>query len=118
MRRIFRIMHGTRDFREEEAMTESEKRIREMAEIIEKRRIEASVTAGSFNEGAGMWYAKDLYMKGYRKQSEVVKGIRDKIETQGRFEFCGADGKEYLTIRADKLNEIIKAAEYGVEVEE
>ena len=45
-------------------MTESEKRIREMAEIIEKRRLEASVTAGRCNEGAGMWYARDLYKKG------------------------------------------------------
>ena len=61
---------------------------------------------------------EELYAAGYRKQSEVAKGIRDKIETQGRFEFCGADGKEYLTIRADKLNEIIKAAECGVEVKE
>lgn len=49
---------------------------------------------------------------------KLQKGIRDKIATQGRFEFCGADGKEYLTIRVDKLNEIIKAAEYGVEVED
>ena len=58
-------------------MTEAEISIREMAEIIEKRRLEARATVGSLNEGVGMWYARDLYMKGYRKQSEVVKGIRE-----------------------------------------
>lgn len=54
-------------------MTEAEISIREMAEIIEKRRLEAIATVGSLNEGVGMWYARGLYMKGYRKQSEVVK---------------------------------------------
>lgn len=67
---------------------------------------------------ANILIAKRLIAAGYRKQSEVAKNIRDKIETQGRFEFCGADGKEYLTIRTDRFNEIIKAFEYGVEVEE
>ena len=100
-------------------MTESEKRIREMAEIIEKRRLEARVTVGSLNEGAGMWYARDLYMKGYRKQSDTVREVLQKLIYNITVNNTD-DG--YLDESIDFLSTIddIKAlaAEYGVEVEE
>lgn len=91
----------------EQAMTESEKRIREMAEIIEKRRLEANITAGSFNEGAGMWYARDLYKEGYRKQSDTAKEILQYLyEKMGNVLVSDTELVKYLTAR------------YGVEVEE
>lgn len=99
-------------------MKTCEEQIAEMAKDLKQAKDLAMGTVGSLNNGFGGWYGAYMYNQGYRKQSEVVKGIRDKIETQGRFEFCGADGKEYLTIRTDRFNEIIKAAEYGVEVDE
>ena len=100
-------------------MTESEKRIRELAEIIEKRRLEASVTAGSFNEGAGMWYARDLYMKGYRKQSDTAREILHKlinnITANNIIDGYLSESIEYSSI-IDDIKEL--AAQYGVEVEE
>lgn len=110
MRGIFRFVHGTRDFREEEAMNEREKRIKELAEIIEKRRLEARVTVGSFNEGAGMWYARDLYMKGYRKQSDTAREIAEMLKA----------AKAVVKVHFEAYDELIEniAAEYGVEVEE
>lgn len=116
MRGIFRFVHGTRDFREEEAMNEREKRIKELAEIIEKRRLEARVTVGSFNEGAGMWYARDLYMKGYRKQSDTVKEFLKLLkEKESPKLLMWEYGEGYLDCikTAEEL-----AAQYGVEVEE
>lgn len=91
----------------EQAMTESEKRIREMAEIIEKRRLEARVTVGSLNEGVGMWYARDLYKEGYRKQSDTAKEILQYLyEKMGNVLVSDIELVKYL------------AATYGVEVEE
>lgn len=99
-------------------MNEREKRIREMAEIIEKRRLEASVTAGSFNEGAGMWYARDLYRKGFRKQSDTVKEFVCKVLQIGsKRPLCLFN--EYKEGYIDCLDQIKElAAQYGVEVEE
>ena len=91
----------------EQAMTESEKRIREMAEIIEKRRLEANITAGSLNEGVGMWYARDLYKEGYRKQSDTAKEILQYLyEKMGNVLVSDTELVKYL------------AARYGVEVKE
>lgn len=91
-------------------MTESEKRIREMAEIIEKRRLEANITAGSFNEGAGMWYARDLYKEGYRKQSDTAREIAEMLKA----------AKGVVKVHFEAYDELIDniAAQYGVEVEE
>lgn len=98
-------------------MTESEKRIRELAEIIEKRRLEARVTVGSLNEGVGMWYARDLYMKGYRKQSDTVREFVGKVLKIGsKRPLClfNEYGEGYI----DCIENIKKIAkEYGVEVE-
>lgn len=57
-----------------------------------------------------------IYSAGYRKASDVAEEIRDKIEAQGRFEFCGYDGKEYLTIQTDKFNEIIKTYKFAAKM--
>ena len=54
-----------------------EKQIEEMADILEKAKINALATIGSMNEGFGMWYATALYNADYRKQSVgewVTKG--------------------------------------------
>ena len=110
MRRIFRFVRGTYDFREEEAMNDKEKQIKELAEIIEKRRLEARVTVGSLNEGAGMWYARDLYMKGYRKQSDTAREIAEMLKA----------AKAVVKVHFEAYDELIEniAAQYGVEVEE
>ena len=91
-------------------MTESEKRIKELAEIIEKRRLEARVTVGSLNEGASMWYARDLYMKGYRKQSDTAREIIEMLKA----------AKGVVKVHFEAYDELIDniAAQYGVEVEE
>ena len=91
-------------------MTEAEISIREMAEIIEKRRLEARATVGSLNEGVGMWYARDLYKEGYRKQSDTAREILQMIKDKGLFRYGG-----YLLHDSD-FDTIGKL--YGVEVEE
>ena len=90
-------------------MTESEKRIKELAEIIEKRRLEARVTVGSLNEGVGMWYARDLYMKGYRKQSEVVKDVFERIVEKAK----AAQASGYDGLGVEDLKQLARE-EYGV----
>lgn len=91
-------------------MNEREKRIRELAEIIEERRLEARVTVGSLNEGMGMWYARDLYMKGYRKQSDTAKEILEVLKAV----------KGVVKVHFEAYYEVIDsiAAQHGVEVEE
>ena len=52
-------------------MDQNEKQaIEEMAEVLEKAKIDAHTTIGSMNNGFGMWYATAVYNAGYRKQSE------------------------------------------------
>ena len=48
------------------------KQIEEMANDYYEAMLEARATIGSMNEGAPKWYAKKLYEKGYRKQSELT----------------------------------------------
>lgn len=94
-------------------MDDKQKQIEKMAEIIEKRRLEARVTVGSLNEGVGMWYAKDLYKEGYRKRDEVIKDVFEGLiaETKAVQE-AGYDG-----LGVKSLKNIAKLW-YGVEVEE
>lgn len=89
-------------------MNDKENQIRELAEIIEKRRLEAGVTVGSFNEGAGMWYARDLYMKGYRKQSDTAREILEVLKA----------AKGVVKVHFEAYDEVIDsiAAQYGVEL--
>ena len=47
-----------------------EKQIEEMADVLERAKVNACATIGSMNSGFGMWYATALYTEGYRKQSE------------------------------------------------
>lgn len=54
-----------------------EKQIEEMADVLERAKVNACATIGSMNSRFGMWYATALYTEGYRKQSEgewVTKG--------------------------------------------
>ena len=59
---------------------ERDKQIEEMAKDIEQARIKATDTTNSMNYGFGVWYAKELYEKGYRKASEVAEEIFAEIE--------------------------------------
>lgn len=61
---------------------ERNKQIEEMAKDIEQARIKATDTTNSMNYGFGVWYAKELYEKGYRKASEVAEEIFAEIEEQ------------------------------------
>ena len=92
-------------------MNDKENQIREMAEIIEKRRLEANITAGSFNEGAGMWYARDLYKEGYRKQSDTAREILQRLYDSTKNHYGNR-----IILTSDNIKEL--AAQYGVEVEE
>ena len=47
-----------------------EKQIEEMADVLERAKVNACATIGSMNSSFGMWYATALYTEGYRKQSE------------------------------------------------
>lgn len=97
-------------------MNDEQKRIEEMAKIIEERRLEARVTVGSLNEGAGMWYARDLYVKGYRKQSDTVREFLKLLkEKESPKLLMWEYGEGYLD--CIKMAEEL-AAQYGVEVEE
>lgn len=42
--------------------------------------LKARGTLGSMNEGAPKWYAKELYTKGWRKESDVTRKIFEEIE--------------------------------------
>lgn len=53
-------------------MTDKEKQIEEMAEMLENAKLQARGTVGSLNNGFGMWYATALYNAGYRKMDEVT----------------------------------------------
>ena len=54
--------------------------IREMANDYYEAMLKARGTLGSMNEGAPIWYAKELYAKGYRKASEVADEIFAEID--------------------------------------
>ena len=59
-----------------------EKQIEEMADVLERAKVNACATIGSMNSSFGMWYATALYTEGYRKQEEgeweIVKGSNGK----------------------------------------
>ena len=59
-----------------------EKQIEEMAKAIEQARIKATDTTNSMNYGFGGWYAKELYIAGYRKASEVAEEIFAELEEE------------------------------------
>lgn len=103
-------------------MNEKERKIEEMAKDLEEAKYLALGTVGSLNNGFGGWYGRQMYERGYRKQSEVVKEFVDKLILELiALRSEGFDGKalaingktyKYLVMRAKEI-----AAEYGVEVE-
>lgn len=64
--------------------------IEEMANVIEKAKIDALATIGSMNHGFGMWYAQALYNDGYRKQSEWISVEERLPEKSGRYLVYGS----------------------------
>lgn len=56
--------------------------IEEMANVLEKAKIDALATIGSMNHGFGMWYAQALYNDGYRKQSEWIS-VEERLPDNG-----------------------------------
>lgn len=54
--------------------------VREMANDYYEAMLKARGALGSMNEGAPMWYAKELYAKGYRKATDVAEEIFAEIE--------------------------------------
>ena len=84
-------------------MTNQDKHIEELAQIIERARIKAADTTNSMNYGFGGWYAKELYAKGYRKASDVAKEIfaeidRTCVDTFGCF-YIGATRGAYTELK-------------------
>jgi hypothetical protein len=67
--------------------------IEEMANVLEKAKIDALATIGSMNHGFGMWYAKALYNDGYRKQSEAEWISVEERLPDGNGRFLTVDGK-------------------------
>lgn len=84
-----------------------DKQIEEMAKDIEQARIKATDTTNSMNYGFGVWYAKELYEKGYRKASEVAEEIFAEIDN---LMLDGAIGGKYpiKVINPDKYAELKK----------
>ena len=61
-----------------------EKQIEEMAEVYDKARLKARETLGSMNEGEAMWYSKEFYEAGYRKQEWI--SVDERLpEENGRY---------------------------------
>ena len=60
-------------------MTDREKQIEEMAQVLETAKIKALATIGSLNNGFGEWYAKALHNADYRKADEVRKETAEKF---------------------------------------
>lgn len=103
-------------------MTEKEKQIEEMAKDLEEAKYLALGTVGSLNNGFGGWYGRQMYERGYRKQSEVAKEFVDRLilelialrseEFDGKELAINGKTYKYLVMRAKEI-----AAEYGVGVE-
>lgn len=56
------------------------KQVDEMANDYYEAMLKARGTLGSMNEGAPKWYANELYAKGWRKESDVARGIFDEVD--------------------------------------
>ena len=80
-----------------------EKQIEEMANAYYEAMIKASASLASVNVSAPIWYATELYTKGYRKASSVVGDIfNDLIELWHK----GAGFIDYSDlVRLERLHE-------------
>ena len=96
-------------------MTDKEKQIEGMAKDLDEARDLARATVGSLNNGFGGWYARQLYNKGYRKESEVVKEFIEKFKQ--RFFFMNGTMLSSPVYQCTGKELERFAAEYGVEVE-
>lgn len=90
-------------------MNEKEKQIEEMAKDLEEAKYLALGTVGSLNNGFGGWYGRQMYERGYRKQSDVAENIIAMLKA----------AKPVVKVHFEAYDELIEniAAEYGVEVE-
>ncbi len=64
---------------------DEQKQIEEMAKHIAEADLKARGIIGSMNEGTPMWYAKELYAAGYRKQSGWISVDERLPDGNGRF---------------------------------
>lgn len=100
-------------------MNDEQERIGEMAKDLEEARYYAMATAGSLNDGFGGWYGAYMYKKGYRKQSDTVREILQKliynITANNTNDGYLSESIDYSST-IDDIKEL--AAQYGVEVEE
>lgn len=60
-------------------MKTREEQIAEMAKDLEQAKYWAIGTVGSLNKGFGGWYGAYMYNQGYRKQSDIVQELIEKI---------------------------------------
>lgn len=90
-------------------MNEKEKQIEEMAKDLEEAKHLALGTVGSLNNGFGGWYGRQMYERGYRKQSDVAENIIAMLKA----------AKPVVKVHFEAYDELIEniAAEYDVEVE-
>ena len=92
-------------------MTEKEKQIEEMKDSIICAAIVTSVKIDDRSATNLTAFAEEIYVAGYRKQSEIVKEFADKLKQKMYYEF----DELIPSMVAEKIDEV--AAEYGVEVE-
>ena len=85
-----------------------DKHIEEMAKDVEQARIKASDTTNSMNYGFGGWYAKELYAKGYRKTSDIVRGIFAEIEELLKAHKIAVHFNNYDAALTDAIDELKK----------
>lgn len=100
-------------------MNGEQERIEEIAKDLEEARYYAMATVGSLNSGFGGWYGAYMYNKGYRKQSDTVREILQKliynITANNTNDGYLSESIDYSST-IDDIKEL--AAQYGVEVEE
>lgn len=72
---------------------------------------------GAIYGEAADYIAEQLIAAGYRKQSDVVSEFVERLlNAPGYIGYNPADGKQYLEVRLETIEEL--AAEFGAEVEE
>lgn len=100
-------------------MNDEQERIEEMAKDLEEARYYAMATVGSLNDGFGGWYGEYMYKKGYRKQSDTVREVLQKliynITANNTNDGYLSESIDYSST-IDDIKEL--ATQYGVEVEE
>ena len=100
-------------------MDDKQKQIEEMAKDLEQAKDWAMGTVGSLNNGFGGWYGTYMYNQGYRKQSDTVREILQKliynITANNTNDGYLSESIDYSST-IDDIKEL--AAQYGVEVEE